>query len=122
MTNEQLTEIKLAWAHGEEVQYQHLDGWKDWGKDHWLNVEHYSTWRIKPKTIRIGEYDVPEPLRDLRDGQKYYSVSLFGPVGEDYYADGCHLSKVAASMGLLHDTREAAELHSKALLSFTEKK
>lgn len=121
MTNEELTEIKLAWARGEVVQYKHFDVWKDWGKGHWLNIRHYSTWRIKPKTIRIGDYDVPEPLREMKQGQVYWIATTSGDVCHSIKNYGDSADVIWLARGLCHATREAAELHTKALLSFTEK-
>lgn len=66
-------------------------------------------WRLAPKTIKIGQYEVPEPVREpLCRGQMFWVVSPFrGPdsytwVGdkEDFFALGSgfvHLSKEAAT-------------------------
>ena len=75
--------------------------------------------RRKPRTIRIGEFDVPEPVRELLDKhQTYYFVNLWGRVSKVLLADDETDSRLL-SLGLIHLTREAAELHRKALLSFT---
>lgn len=91
----------------------------------WIVCEHEPMWgadfdyRIKPKTIRIGEIDVPEPVKvALERGQKYWVVYFYGVgelVGEDTWKgdnyDTCWMRR-----GLIHLTQEAAELHAKALI------
>lgn len=75
-------------------------------------------WRIKPKTIRIGEIDVPEPVRAAPEvGCKYFYVALSAP--ECYYSTSWSSDKSdnrLLSLGLIHLTREAVELHAKALI------
>lgn len=81
-------------------------------------------YRRKPRTIRIGEFDVPEPLRDVpADGTHVYSVNTtaVAPVMNAIWSmDGYDLRML--ERGLSHLTREAAEQHARALLSFTEQK
>ena len=75
-----------------------------------------------PKTIRIGEYDVPEPVHEpLENGTEYW-ITHFSLVGlVDYfkwYNDD--FDKRALKNGLIHLTKEAAVIHAKALLSLTK--
>ena len=82
-------------------------------------------YRLKPeppKTIRIGEYDVPEPVHEpLENGTEYW-ITHFSLVGlVDYfkwYNDD--FDKRALKNGLIHLTKEAAVIHAKALLSLTK--
>lgn len=82
-------------------------------------------YRRKPRTILINGHEVPEPLRELPPpGSAVYWPDI---------ADGEHVAKHALvgsmldwpcltrlrSRGLLHLTRDAAEQHARALLSFT---
>lgn len=128
MKNEELKAVKMAWAAGEEVQYNQRNGWRDWKDTRCLNIDHASpchltVWRIKPKTIRIGDYDVPEPLREMKQGQVYWVASPVDDIcydGIKNYGDA--VDEAWLARGLCHSTREAAELHAKALLSFTETK
>ena len=71
--------------------------------------------------IRIGKFDVPEPMRVAPElGSQYWVVELSAALlGKSYRWDGdgvdlCHLSQ-----GICHTTHEAAELHGRALLSLT---
>lgn len=78
--------------------------------------------RIKPKTIRIGEYDVPEPMRkEPGEDAEFFLPSVLSP--RKYlsrrwvrHIDQCE--QLAA--GFCHSTAEAAELHAKALISLTQ--
>lgn len=125
MTNDQIQEVKLAWARGEVVQYNAGYGWHDWKEKESLTIRGgghhmYMAWRVKPRTIRIGEYDVPSPIQTLTDGQRYFYPALGIGVQVDHYCEGCAVSLTRLRSGILHTTREAAELHAKALLSFTD--
>ena len=77
-------------------------------------------WKVKPRTININGYEVPEPTRvKPRLGDKFYTVYLSAGTVECFTFDGSIPSNRWFNQGLAHKTREAAELHLKALLSFT---
>lgn len=80
------------------------------------------TYRVKPKTIRIGEYDVPEPMREIpARGTTYYVVDMVAPSSlREYTWVGDTAGIGWFNLGILHSTRDAAVLHAKALLSLTE--
>ena len=93
-----------------------------------LEVTETRTIALKPRTIRIGEFDVPEPLRVAPKRvtgkvTKYWTVSLssIGAVDAVIWDNDCW-DKLFLARGIIHLTREAAEIHTKALLSFTEVK
>ena len=79
-------------------------------------------YRVKLKTIRIGEYDVPEPLREMpARGTTYYVVDTVTPLSPRKYAwAGDTADNAWLNRGILHSTSDAAVLHAKALLSLTE--
>lgn len=88
-------------------------------------THHFATlyaYRRKPRTININGHEVPEPVREpLVDGSSYWipstepiSCTAFQRWSNDEY-DQKWLKR-----GLIHITREAAALHARALLSFTE--
>jgi len=73
------------------------------------------------KTIKIGEFDVPEPLREAPEkGTKVYIAYIYPykEINWFLYTNGT-LHEVYLQRGLLHLTAEAATLHAKALLTFT---
>ena len=81
-------------------------------------------YRRKPRTININGFEVPEPvLETLKVGQQYYTAE---PDASSFFCvhtwNNHTLDIRRLQRGLIHLTREAAELHAKALLSFTEKK
>jgi len=75
-------------------------------------------YRIRPRTIRIGDIDVPEPVRDcLRDGIEYFIVAL-GSIdlhGRTSWKDDNSDARWLKA-GLVHLTKEAAIEHAKALI------
>ena len=78
-------------------------------------------WSDPPKTIRIGEYDVPEPVREpLEDDKEYWGVD---PTAEElalkYKWRNTLFCNLRLRRGLIHLTKEAAVIHAKALLSLT---
>jgi hypothetical protein len=78
-------------------------------------------WKVKPKTININGYKVPEPIRirPRKDELCYIPYLSDSKVQEFNFADSITSSRWF-NQGLLHKTREAAELHLDALLSFTK--
>lgn len=82
-------------------------------------------YRRKPRTVRIGEFDVPEPVREpLKDGQEYWLAGTSTSNGSTTYGciwrgDGYDYKWLDA--GLIHMTEEAAQQHIDALLSFTRR-
>jgi len=115
--------IVQAGADGEEIEVKDskLDNWQ---KNNFGFPLYGVSFRIKPKTIRIGEFDVPEPERKpLNTDDVYYiaatcdSRMVFSGVWADDSFDRIRLKR-----GLIHLTEEAAIIHAKALISLTEVK
>ena len=83
-------------------------------------------YRRKPRTININGHKVPEPMRAApKLGEKYWfpswdSLSECFADWYDWEGDKGDLMRLSA--GLCHPTKEAAEAHARALLSFTEVK
>lgn len=121
-------------AHYAEDAKVHPRPWELWQRrvkpngrwtDHksspawWLDREY----RRKPRTININGYEVPEPERVAPSkNTRYYFPSFinkFGVFDCSWKGDGTDIKVL--QKGLLHLTSEAAELHAKALLSFTRK-
>lgn len=79
-------------------------------------------YRRKPRTIDINGHEVPEPMRVApAEGADYFTVNM-----EDGDVDSWRLQWQSGTSdmrrfkaGLCHATREAAEAHARALLSFT---
>ena len=78
-------------------------------------------WSDPPKTIRIGEYDVPDPVREpLEKDTEYWGVD---PMAEElawkYKWNNALFCNLMLRRGLIHLTKEAAVIHAKALMSLT---
>lgn len=76
-------------------------------------------YRRKPRTININGFEVPEPMRDAPDlGSSYYMplVGFHRMYDQFYWAGDNDLDRL--NSGVCHATKEAAIIHSKALLSF----
>lgn len=98
--------------------------WEFSNDDAWLTHKNHPQWhqetkyRRKPKTININGYEVPEPLRVAPVMEtEYYTCELDQVC--TFFWEGCGFDKNKLKLGLVHSTKEAAELHRKALLSFT---
>lgn len=81
-------------------------------------------YRRKPRTILINGFEVPEPVREpLEPGQVYWiaDTSVYdSPLLKTVWYGDCFDRKWLAA-GLIHTTREAAQQHIYALLSFTKR-
>ena len=76
-------------------------------------------YRIKPKTIRIGAFDVPEPMRVAPAFDSvYWEVSIDGTSRDTWRISFAQIA--ALHNGLLHATQEGAEAMRNALLSLTK--
>lgn len=77
--------------------------------------------RRKPKTIRIGEYDVPEPMRVAPEPDTAYYVPSFMSKHwvTDYLWEGDSADMLFLASGLAHTTRDAAEAHARAVISLS---
>ncbi|WFQ80486.1 hypothetical protein PXH59_04940 [Xenorhabdus sp. SF857] len=88
----------------------------------WFDREY----RLKPRTIKIGDIEVPEPVREpLEEYTEYYcpDINTFGTSDADCHLwDGDDNDKDRLQNGLIHLDRESAELHARALIALTATK
>lgn len=120
-------EILNAIAEGNQIQFNSNNGWVDQSWSTTLveivdEVFEPSEYRVKPKTINIGGYEVPKPVTDEPEkGQSFWVVELTdsdlvsGTAWDDHTFDRRMLKQ-----GLIHLTKEAAQTHAQALLSITK--
>lgn len=110
--------------------------WLKWRcrKDHegssWGNCAHYPYWSEDmiyehiPEIIKINGHEVPKPYRgEIQEGVDYYQVAPNMPEFYIWVREGSYGSSQLNHLrdrGLLHDNKEAAVAHAKALLSFTK--
>ena len=116
-------------ARTTDKPWTHFEVWQNdsrvWKAIH-LPVRFYShmEYRLKPesKTIRIGEYDVPEPVREpLENGTTCWYPKLSNiDLIDGYIWCNDDTDVRMLSNGLIHLTAEAAKAHAEALLSLTK--
>lgn len=101
------------WETGDEYdeEWHALGAHPCWFKD--------ARYRRKPKTIRIGNIDVPEPMRVMpSSGQHYWTFNNDGESTQYAFCDD-EFDHALLNAGMMHSTQEAAKLHWKAIASFT---
>ena len=102
------------WQHGDHEDWVGCTTHPSWYKGH--------SYRRKPQTIMIGEYEVPEPCREVPEtGQKDWAIHPINRVEPFtwYNSKACH---DALESGFVHLTEEAAETHYEAFKSLLTKK
>lgn len=92
--DDNIKEVKLAWANGETVQYVCLykEIWTDWPWDDRLILDSHEEWRVKPKPTVIAQWErkyfrksdryvytmimeSEEDFRDVHAGENTYWVT-----------------------------------------------
>jgi hypothetical protein len=119
---QEILPLVTAQANGEVIQqYVDSNGWIDCTDP--VAFVHGCKYRIKPRTIIVNGFEVPEPMRERpRDGDTYFcphasSIDMYG------FADWeeCAVDLVRLKRGLCHSTKEAAIAHAKAMLGICPK-
>ena len=123
-------EILRAIADGKKVQYRNTTSvencnWKDFEVSEACSSMLTGTpvleWRIAPKAIKIGDFEVPEPCREApKVGQTYWTVSPFSGALMFAWA-GDKGDQYAFDSGFVHLTKEAAQQHYEAIKSLLVK-
>ena len=127
-------EILRAIADGKKMQYRRVIavlGRKYTSKWYNFDVKNVEAccnllsagkheWRPAHKTIKIAQYEVPEPVREpLCRGQKFWVVSPF--TGLDSYTwDGYKEDFFALDSGFVHLSEEDAQQHYEVLKKLLE--
>ena len=113
----------LRHLNGEKVQYctfPNIDEWRECSDDllsHSWDLSYQ--FRIKPKTININGFEIPQPLREEPKDGDYYWVAL---MSDRVKFNNDDFDKTFLAAGMCHSTKEAAEIHWNAIKSFTEEK
>ncbi|AOM39641.1 hypothetical protein [Xenorhabdus hominickii] len=116
-------ETDRPWEHFEHRLYNY-EIWKKCGPN--MPFDSFTEYRIVTPIIKIGEIDVPEPVRKpLENGFDYYYPDI------TQYDEKLYCKRTWRSLrnydygllqkGLIHLDRESAELHARALISLTQK-
>ena len=109
--------VVQAAADGYGTQSLCAGVWFDTNGDVKLLTSHIK-YRIKPRTITVNGFEVPEPIRAKPSVGDEYFLASPSDVGMHYCTlwsddeyENCRLSR-----GLCHATQEAAIAHAKAML------
>lgn len=101
------------WQQKRPAADQWMDAWRE------LQWNPFMQYRRKPKTININGYEVPEPMREApAGGSSYFYAELTSGSQVSRWSGDC-IDYMRLEAGMAHATPEAAELHSRALRSFT---
>ncbi len=118
-------EVIKAWADGHTIQVRRFDYevWLDCSAPTFADDMQY---RIKPRMIKIGDIEVPEPLREMPpEGTDVYWPS-FGPATGGLYCESCEVGYYPRMLhhlleiGMLHASAEACHQHSLALIELSK--
>lgn len=109
------------WQRHFEEKFHSTDKWNQMSD---VFFQTHREYRLKTRFIDINGHQVPEPVREIpaTGDILYIADTTLKPSGElrlqwtDHDVDMRLLNS-----GLLHTTKEAAEAHIAALLSFTQK-
>lgn len=106
------------WQRHFEEKFHSTDKWNPMSD---VFFQTHREYRLKPRTIDINGHQVPEPVREpLQEGDLYYGASTADGVFSAIW--NCdHIDSERLHKGIIHLTKEAAETHIAALLSFTQK-
>ena len=112
-----LVTVAQACAEGKEVERQDIDG--KWHKKHTTcGFEFGHKYRIKPSTITVNGFEVPEPMREAPEYKSHYYIA--GIVNESLFQGriwtGDAYDKRMMSRSICHTVQEAAIAHAKAML------
>lgn len=106
-------------AEGGVVQYKSASGeWIDKTEFEFLPQSEY---RIKPRTIKIGDFDVPEPMRvePESDAFVYCATPHLDCAVTGFHWTGNHSEKLLLRRGMIHASTESAKIHAGAIISLT---
>lgn len=121
-----MIDVMTHFLNGGEVEYSNKVIPTHWGPAatpvwDWNSFNY----RKAVRTIDINGFKVPEPMREEpKKGSHYFIVAPLtnAPTWvRKYQWDNQEFERRWLSLGLIHETQEAAELHAEALLSFTSK-
>ena len=111
--------VVRAAANGEEIEYlSHTGKWRDRGDGMAETFKPRLKYRIKPRTITVNGFEVPEPMREAPEiGSRYWIATT---TGQTLAGDAVWNADIAdllwLSRGICHYTKEAAIAHAKAML------
>lgn len=121
--------LMLQYAQDAATTDKPWDLWEYFSDNEWYKLTGSPAWdegtkyRRKPRTIRISEIGIPEPVREqLKNGENYFVPAID--------CGNCHANRFSwdndstdnrlLRQGVVHLTNGAALAHAKALIALTE--
>lgn len=100
------------WEHGDGTEWTNCTSHPSWFKRH--------LYRRKPRTVKIGEHEVPEPCKFPVYGQEYFVPILTSeiPIRRTWVND--YNDRLALASNLVHLDQQSAALHAKALIEVSK--
>lgn len=119
---QEISDVVIAAANGERIQISY-DG-KTWDDKTGLAFDSSYKYRIKPCTIKIGDFDVPEPMRvePEIDVFVYCATTHLDCAVTGFHWTGNDSEKLLLRRGMVHASTESAKIHAGAIISLTEAK
>lgn len=115
----EIAKTDKEWWKYFEIKTLYFDAWSEMCNEVFFVNDEY---RLKPRYINIAEYQVPEPVRELPDNDDLLWIAdITQPTAAQLMWTGHPSDILMLERGILHLTKEAAEAHIAALLSFTQK-
>lgn len=108
------------WRHFEVLAKGTTDNWYQLNSESVFHHDGIYRFVPQPGTIKIGDYDVPEPVREVPDDKVSLWVADTAHGATLLTWKGCETDMRMFNCGILHLTKKAAEGHIAALLSFTK--
>ena len=100
------------WEHGDGTEWTNCTAHPCWHKSH--------IYRRKPRTVQIGDIEVPEPCKaELVYGQDYYIPNLTAGASWRTW-NGDEHDTHALKSNLVHLDFQSAEIHAKALIEVSK--
>lgn len=116
----------IAWANGAEIEFRDPESKSDWCAVYSPTWSGDWEYRVKSKFIDINGHRVPEPMRVAPPIDTPYWMPALNDsmacVTQSSAWEDDSLDRQRLERGICHFTREAAEIHATALLSFTKVK
>lgn len=107
------------WQRHFEEKFHSTDKWNPMSD---VFFQTHREYRLKPRFIDINGHQVPEPvLEPLEVNNLLWIADITQPNAEQLMWTGHTSDILMLERGILHLTKEAAEAHIAALLSFTQK-
>lgn len=113
---QEILPLVTAQANGEVIQMYVFGKWSDCMEP--TAFVDGCKYRVKPKTILVNGFEVPEPMREEPELNDSYFTPQ--PVAEDMFFTARwtnhKIDSIRLSRGICHTTKEAAIAHAKAML------